>query len=234
MSPHPAGIRRPGPKLALAPVLLTLALAMVACALVPGCSLYGAISENARRGSNVKVEAKVDALAGKSFAVVVAADRATQAEHPGLVERITTQITERLSQPTNKPKAGGFVPAPQVLAFQYRNPSWSARSIQDLAQELGGVQRLVFIELSEYRLNEPGNAYEWSGSAVGSVAVYDTESAAETPIATETVGVRFPDIAGIGPDQLSRAGVTTVLSSRFIDRASWLFYDHEEPYEAEY
>jgi hypothetical protein len=199
-----------------------------------GCSLFGAITENARRVSFVQVPAKIDALAGKSFAVLVAADRATQAEHPGLVERITTQVTERLANPANKPKAGGFIPAQQVLAFQYRNPSWGAKSIADLAGELGGVQRLVFIELTEYRLHEAGNPYEWGGSGVASITVYDTQSAGETPMLTETVSVRFPDIAGVGPDQLSRAGVTTVLSSRLIDRVSWLFYEHEEPYEPEY
>lgn len=212
----------------------TVVLAAVAAA-PAGCQIVGVAAENYKRESTRPVKAEYEGLAGKSFAVVVVADRSTQAEHPGLTDYLTGKITERLATPTNKPTPGGYVPAADVLKYLYDHPSWTVRSRSELATELGGVERLVVIEVQEYRLHDPGNAYVWDGLAAGTVSVYDpTSSTPDFPAFEKGITVKFPDKTGTGPDQLSSAVVNTELARRFVDRTSWLLYEHQEPYYPDY
>lgn len=214
------------------PLLVLFAAALT---LMPGCQLIGGMMANARRNSTHIVEAEYEGLGGKSFAVLVSADRAIQGEHPGLVEHLTDRITERLAASTNKPKAAGVVPVSDVLRYQSRHPDWASKPFDKLAEELGGVQRLIFVEISEYRLNESGNAYEWDGAAIGSVRVVEVDSGSlDTFAFDKLVNVVYPGKKGITPDQISRSAMTSMLALRFIDRASWNFYAHEEPVEPEY
>jgi len=219
----------------------SLRLAASACLLItgvfvlPGCELVGGAIDNYKRDSTHEVKGEYRGLEEKSFAVVVAVDRSIQAEHPGLVDFLTAKMTERLSAQGNVPRAGGFVPADQVLKYLYNNPSWPTRPMADLAKALGGVQRLVYVEIVEYRLHEPGNAYEWEGVASGRISVIESDSPIPDDYAFDrTVAVKFPDKSGIGRDQIDRSTATSALAGRFIDRATWLMYDHQEPYYPEY
>ncbi|MBS0198220.1 MAG: hypothetical protein JSR77_15815 [Planctomycetes bacterium] len=202
---------------------------------MPGCTTIGFMAESYRKDSTHEIKAEYTGLAGKSFAVVVSADRLIQADHPGLIDRLTKQITTRLCESKNVPRAGGYVPAEKVLRFTYDNPGWAAKPFSELAKNLGGVDRLVYIEITEYRLNEPGNAYEWDGLAAATVSVVESESATPDEFAFQkSVSVKFPDTKGFTPASLTQSAVTTVLASRVVDRASWLFYDHQEPYYPKY
>jgi hypothetical protein len=200
-----------------------------------GCSAIGFAAESYRRNSTYEVKAAYEGLAGKSFAVIVTADRTIQADHPGLIDRLTIRISERLSDPKNIPRAGAFARPEEVLRVLYDRPGWSTMTMAELADAVGGVERLVYIEIYEYRLNEPGNAYEWEGIASGSVSVIETDSSApEVRVFEQNVSVRFPTIKGVNVEQVAQAAITSELSRRFIDRASWLFYNHQEPYYPEY
>jgi hypothetical protein len=214
-------------------VLLTgLALAGLC---LGGCQLIGGAIELYRKDATHEIKAENTGLKGKTFAVVVSADRMIQADYPELVEYMCKRVTERLADNKNEPRAGGYVPADQVLRYLYDNPSWPSKTMVDLAKGLGGVDRIVYIELNEYRLHEPGNSYEWSGVAAGTVALVEIDSPVPETFAFEkVVSVTFPDEKGYGPTQMPQNLVSTALAARFIDRASWVFYDHQEPYYPKY
>lgn len=203
--------------------------------LLGACSVVGAIAANADREGSHKVPAAVRALEGKSFAVLVQADRSIQGEHPLLVEYLTRNIVRRLAAAENSPRASGFVPADDVLKFTYDSPSWPLKSKAELAEALGGVERLVIVELIEYRLHDPGNRYVWDGRAAATVSVFEGASAvSELALAEKSVSVKFPDSLGQDEEQLSARVVNSAIAQRLIDRASWLFYDHEEPNAIKY
>ncbi len=193
-----------------------------------GCQILGFAAvgiQEAKANRPRKVDAQYKGLEGKSFAVVVAADRLVQAEHPGVVEELTIRITERLEQNSG---ASGRVPADRLLAYLYANPRWVAMPRGELAKQLG-VDRLVMVELLEFRLNEPGNQYLWDGVAAATVGVIE----ADAPLPDEYVFERsirmtYPDKQGFGQGDMSEDAVASVLMKRFVDRASWLFYTHEE------
>lgn len=200
-----------------------------------GCSavgFVGAMIEEKRRHSTKPVEAQYERLSGKTFAVVVSADRSVQAEHPGLVPRLATQITDRLSG--DEVGALGVVPAQRILQYQYENPRWAALAPIELARTFG-VERLIVIEVQEYRLNDPGNQYLWEGVAAAQISVLEADAPFPDEYAFhQAARVDFPDDRGRGPLDFPREVVTTELSRRLIDRVSWLFYRHQEPYYPEY
>ncbi|MBL9001752.1 MAG: hypothetical protein JNK25_11510 [Phycisphaerae bacterium] len=202
---------------------------------MPGCHAIGFFAESYRKDSTHEVKAEYTGLAGKSFALVVSVDRMVQADHPGLMDRLTGKITERLAAYQNNPRASGFVPARTVLKYQYDNPSWPSKPFGDLAAALGGADRLIHVEVIEYRLHDPGNPHEWDGVATATVGVIEADSGLPDQFVFEkTVSVRFPGKKGFNPSNMNASVVTTALSARLIDRVSWLFYDHQEPYYPEY
>lgn len=202
--------------------------------LAGGCAigtLIGGMAESHRRQSTRKVDAKYTGLEGKSFAAVISADRMIQADFPDVVALLTVRIGERLAEHCN---ASGYVPGRSLLSYQYNNPRWVAYTPKQLADELG-VERLILIDLNDFRLHDIGNQYLWDGVASGRVAVYEADGPIpDDPIFEEHIRVQFPDSEGLGPMQIPEQTVRAALSQRFIDRASWLFYRHDEPYYPDY
>ena len=191
--------------------------------------------ESYRESSTKVVEPDYLGLEGKSFAVVVTAERSIQADHPSLVDYLTAQMAGRLSDPACIPRAGGFIPAVQVLKYMYSNPGWTARPYSDVAKDLGGVERLVVVEVTEFRLNDSGNQYLWEGLAAATISVVETDSILADEVSYQkAVAVDFPDQSGFGPNEMNAATVRTELARRLLDRASWLFFSHQEPYYPDY
>ncbi|MEM9064672.1 MAG: hypothetical protein AAGB51_04200 [Planctomycetota bacterium] len=211
----------------LCAALLPLLLVMSGC-WVP--ALIGGAVESYKESSTRTVRSEYIGLDGKTYAVVVSADRAIQAEHPELTAAMTDRINMRLHEHT---QASGHIPSGTLLTYLLNRPEWTAIPLIELAEDLG-VDRLIYVELYEYRLNEVGNSYLWDGLASGTVAVIETELGTSDFAFERQVQVGFPDGSGYGPMDISRQVVTSALLARFVDRSSWLFYDHEEPYYPDY
>lgn len=209
------------------------AMAATACLSLSGCIL-APIVENYKRTSTHEVKAQYTKLEDKTFAVVVSAGRGIETEAPGVPDEMLVRISYRLSQP--EVGAAGVLPPRTVVKMLYDRPQWQAMTYQELAKDLlGGVERLVFIELEDFRLTDPGNDYEWNGVAAGRVLVVESDGIDPNQIVFEKyISVKFPDKSGWTPQTMQQNLVVSTLLSRFVDRASWLFYDHQEPYYPEY
>jgi len=194
-----------------------------------GCALgqlVGGMAESARRAGSHEVSAKYSGLSDKTFAVIVAADRSIQADFPSLVSVTTREVTKLLSENTG---AKGVLPADEVLKFQSQHPNWVAMPFDKLASELA-VDRLVYIEVQEFALHDPGNIYVYNGVAAGQVHVIEADSQSSAEFAfNEPVRVKFPDVTGMGTNDMGRRDVLGELARRFIARSAWMFYHHEEP-----
>lgn len=215
------------------PALTGAALALASLSLA-GCTLgalIGGMAANAERSGSKTVKAKYTGLTDKSFAVVIAADRSILGEVPDLVSILTREISRRIADNAG---ASGMVPADDVLRFQFQRPAWVAMSPTQLAKELE-VDRLIFIDLQDFALTDPGNPYIWAGSASGVLNVLEVEKTVNGEFGyREPISVAFPDNEGLGPDQIPRQTVTLELMRRFVNRASWIFYEHEEPNAIKY
>ncbi|MFZ4574318.1 MAG: hypothetical protein ACOYN0_07955 [Phycisphaerales bacterium] len=215
-------------------LLITGLLSALAGSLA-GCAAVGFAAAVAEREGTHDVDAEYTRLDGKSYAVVVSADRSIQSDHPLVMEYLIDRVTDRLSQQTNVPRAGGYVRSIQVIKYLNEHPGWTGKPMSELAKDLGGVDRLIFIDLFEFRLNDPGNAYLWEGVASARISVIETDSPIPDDHAfTKTITVRFPDQQGMGPNEMQAVAVRTELSRRMVDRLSWLFYNHEEKRTPDY
>ncbi len=199
-----------------------------------GCEIiafpFFAYNEYQKTQSHIE-PAAYTGLDDQTFAVLVSGHRGLHADFPAVIPQITTQVAERLKTET---KATGYVPAATMLRYQYENPGWSAQAFSEVAEELG-VDRLVVVDVQEFRLNDPGNRYLYDGVAAATVAVIETDGITPDDIAFEFfVNVAFPDAGGYGPEDYSEQEVASVLMNRFVNRATWPFYDAEIPNELAY
>lgn len=205
-----------------------LALAALVFSATPGCivaALAGGMAESARQAGSTMYPAEYDGLTGKSYAVVVSADRLIEADNPGIAARITQLVDTRLHENAG---ASAHIPPARLISYLYSNPSWQALPRGELGENLG-VERLILIELVEYRLHEPGNRYTYSGVASGIVQVFEIDSGLpDDPMYEQPIAVAFPDRSGVLEEEMSKTVVTSELSRRFGERAAWLFYPHEE------
>jgi hypothetical protein len=203
-----------------------LALGLLAAAMLSGCQLIAFAAASAERTGSREVPAEYTGLSNKSFAMVVLADRVIQGEHAGLTDRVLTRSSQMIAQATD---ASAYIDPGTMRSWLYANPRWRVMTPSEVAEELG-VQRLIYVEVIEYRLHEPGNQYLWEGSATATVSVVEADSGFPDDYAFETsVSVAFPDSTGMSPADISEAVVTSELSRRLTDRIAWLFFDHEEP-----
>lgn len=203
-----------------------------------GCvvgTIIGGMAESYRQESTKSVKAETDVLQGKSFAVLVSCDRSIEEAAPGLSAMLVTRITERLADTMNDAGTTGVVPPAMIVQFMYDNPGWRAKSTEDLSKALGGAQRIIFVEITEFRTTEPGNQYLYDGVCAGSLAVAEADSKlADYYTFERSILVKFPDERGRRPDEIPETAVRTELVRRFVDRATWPFYTHEEPYYPKY
>ena len=211
-----------------------LAISAAVLSMSQGCTLVGfgfmAVEEYRKTGSHIE-EAQYKGLTDKNFAVIVSADRMIQANYPEIVPQMTTSMSQRLAENVD---AQGFVPGMTMLTYQYNHPSWSSKSYGEVAEELG-VERLIVIDIQEFRLNDPGNRHIWDGAAAATIAVIEADGPYPDDVSHEHfVHVTYPDSGGYGPDDLNRMQMISVLKSRFINRASWPFYDAEIPNDLNY
>lgn len=192
-----------------------------------GCiaGAVGAIGQQIERGKKLDVPAAYDGIDGKTCAVIVNADYATLVEHPAVVKNITANISARIQQYV---KGATVLPPATVLAWQYRTPQWRAMPYGEVAKELG-VDRLVYIDLYEYRLNPTGNSYLWDGVAAGNIGIIEADGLAPDEfVYTTNIVAKFPDKEGIGKESARREEIELGLLTLFIQRTSWLFYRHIE------
>lgn len=211
------------------PIHLTALATLLALLTLPGCivpALVGGMAESHHRTGSTVFPADYDRIAGKSFAVVCSASRVIEAEHPGITARINQRVNDRLIQNANPSYA---IPSRDLLTVLYNTPQWPAMTREDIAAMLG-VERLIVIEIVEYRLNEPGNQYVWDGAVAGIVSVYESDSGLPNdPVYEKSISITFPDSTGFMRADIPEPAITAELSNRFINRAAWLFYEHEEP-----
>lgn len=201
-------------------------LAMIG--ILQGCQIFGiasVIGQNIEREKKVEVLAEYDGLRNQTVAVVVQTDMSTLYQFPKLVAEIGVNMSRRLAQNVE----GIQVLDPRfVLDWTYHKPGWETMPYGEVCEELG-VERLVWIDMFEFRLNPPGNRWQWEGVAGASIGIveldgFDSDAFAET----YDVSGEFPKIAELGRESSTEARIEMGLLATFIEQAAWLFFDHIE------
>jgi len=205
-------------------VLACAALLFALVVLSASCQLAGGMAESFERTKIVEVPAVYYGLNDKRIAVMVDAPLDIQYEHPNAVPSLTELITLRISSHC---KSSKLLPTRAVLGYQNQNVYWPTMDYHQLAKELG-VERIVIIDLIEYRLFSPGNSYYWDGRIVSDINIFEAESPDSTSFGfTHRLTTTFPPVEAVSRSQATQQQVEFGLQQDFSQRASWLFYDHK-------
>ncbi len=218
----------------LARVCFIASMGLGVCVGLGGCiaaELVGGMVESYKKDSTREVLAEYTGLTDKTFAVVVSVDRVVLSERPELAGGLIVAISERLKENT---PAAGYVPPRRVIEFMAVNPKWIIMTPSELLQEFG-VDRLVYVEVLDFRLHEPGNRYLWDGLASATLGILEAESPIPDDfVFRRQVTVKFPDAQGLTPTDVTQSVVATRLQTRLVDRIVWVCYNHQEPYYPTY
>jgi hypothetical protein len=219
---RPATARLVG-TLALGGAILSTLLSTSGC-MIPG--IIGAVGNEIERNKKLEVLAQYDGLENRTVAIVVHADASTLYEYPQVVVNVAANVGFRIQREVE----GVSVLAPAtVIQWQYATPAWSTLPYGDIADELG-VDRVVFIDIYEFRLNPPGNQYMWEGVAAGTVGVIERESADRDMFAASfDVRTQFPLATEPIPREAATAqAMLQGVMTKFVQKSAWLFYTHLE------
>ena len=193
-----------------------------------GCfvaNLAGAIGGEIERNKKIEVLAEYEGLENKSVAVIVHADAATLYEFPSVAQTVSGNVAFRIQQNV---RGVSILPPAAVSQWQYQTPAWSTLPYGQIADELN-VDRVVLVDMYEYRLNPPGNMYLWEGVAAANVGVIERNGLdPDSFAATFDIRVRFPNQEGIGRESASSADIQTGVLTKFVQKCAWLFYTHIE------
>jgi len=195
-------------------VLLALSLG------VSGC-IVGAIMSGPQ---TYDIKAQYLGLQGKRVAVLVAADEYILFTQPKAEELISSAIATELAGNVIDVRVAN--PA-QVLEFMRSNPYWTTMPYSELITMLE-VDRLMVVDLSDYRLNEPGNQHIWRGNISANVLVIEGDSPDPDQAAFEAQIISlFPDNRAVGLVNADRSTVELATLQLFAVQVGHLFYDHE-------
>ena len=193
-----------------------------------GCfiaNLAGAIGGEIERNKKIEVLAEYEGLENKSVAVIVHADAATLYEFPTVAQTVSGNVAFRIQQNV---RGVSILPPAAVAQWQYQTPAWSTLPYGQIAEDLN-VDRVVLIDMYEYRLNPPGNMYLWEGVAAANVGVIERNGLdPDSFAATFDVRVRFPNQEGLGRESASSSDIQTGVLTKFVQKCAWLFYTHIE------
>jgi hypothetical protein len=202
---------------------LGVTLGMTGCA---AALFAGGVAQNFEYQKLLRVPPQYPDLAGQKVAVIVDADYTLLYEYPDLAANVAGGVALRIAR--HVPDAKVLNPN-EVIQWQWATPQWNAMTYGEMAESLH-ADRVIVIDIYEYRLNPPGNRFIWDGVCAGNVGVVERD-AFDPDMFGDSYSVvgAFPDIPGVDRTQATADQIQTGVLAEFIKRTAWLFYEHLEP-----
>ena len=215
------------PRFPRAAAILTALAALGATA--GGCALFelgAALAQSHEDQKLVEILPKYNDLNGRTVAVIVDAPLDVLYEHPTLVQTITGGVTLRIARDVENVRV---VPPAQIVQWQWKNPDWASMPYGEIVDTIG-VDRVIYVDIYEYRLNPPGNRWLWEGVCAATIGVIEKDSFDPDSFAdTFDVSGAFPTVSGVDRSAATADQIQTGVLAEFIKRSAWLFHKHLEP-----
>jgi hypothetical protein len=201
-------------------------LGLCAATTLTGCEAAGIIAHVVTpETKTLHVKAEYRGLENQKVAVLVDANPSLLFEQPLAQREVCEWVSEKLA--ANVPGIQ-VIAAKQVVDFQNRNLYWNTATYSELARRLG-VNRLLLIELTDYRLHEPGNVNIWRGVIAGSVAVAEADGPRPDDLVYDApVMVAYPPDKPMGVLNADQRTIRFGTLDLFALAAAGKFYDHDE------
>ncbi len=174
----------------------------------------------------IEVHSRYDGLEHQSVAILVDATLELQYEHPDVIDMIAGGVAARIGEHVEGVK---ILHPLQVRDWQYRTAQWSAMPWGEVAAQLQ-VDRILLIDIQDFRLHPRGNRWLWEGVCRAVVAVAERDGYdADEFVDVWEVEARFPELEGLDRDSAGEEEIKTGLMAEFTKQTGWIFYMHLEP-----
>ena len=200
-------------------ILLASGFWLLASASLSGCTLLGA---GAQMLPPPTIQAQYKKLAGEKVGVMVWADRGMRIEWEFLQLDLANSIQSKLQEtaapkdknkdlkPGQPPKAAvkelqgtTFPVLPRSIArFQQEHPETDGQAISEVAPRLGGLTRLIYVEVEEFTTRPDGGVELFRGDAKVTLRVVEIDPAA----GTAKVAYEENDVTGSFPPKSPKEG----------------------------
>lgn len=204
-------------------LLVAASLAMTGCNFVA----WAAAASRDDPDALVDIEAEYLDLVDKRIAVMVSADEYTLFRFPRATDRVGQTVANAIH--ANVENAVVSIPR-DVAEYQRKNPYWINSRPSRLIDDLG-VDRLIIIDLNEYRTNEEGNASVWRGVIDGTVSVHEADSEDPDNRSFEKqVRAEYPEggTFGLVSEDANQDKIEAAVLQKFALRAGGIFFDHQD------
>lgn len=173
-----------------------LAASLGALLLVPplaGCQLVGIAASAVPRYES----ANYDGLRGQTVGVMVDVDEAVTIDWPELRLDVAAGIQDKLQQAQkgkSKELADAQFPYPpaSVVRFQREHPETQGQPVVSIAPRLGGISRLIYLEMEDFQTHPSSSFDLFRGSATVRVKVVEVTNGRGKIGFEDTVRVVFP------------------------------------------
>lgn len=189
-----------------------------------GCGALGFVLHAAGEPLNRRfVKAPYGDLVGRKVAVMTAPTDDIRFYSPKASIRTTATITQRLKAVIDPIQ---LVEPRQIERYQQDQPEWNTYAYSRLMKELG-VDRLVYVDLTQWTLQEPGNRHVWQGRATGNIGVAEADGANPNGLAFHAIiRAMHPTNTTVGVLNADPQTIELGLLARFAAGTARLFYDH--------
>lgn len=201
---------------------ICLALSL-ACFMSTGCALPAYIAHAFEKDKMIGVDAQYRGIGGKKVAVLAIAGKNIVRGFPNIQREMCIAITRRMAE--SHPDCS-FVDPEQIEKYQDENPYWNTLPYKRLTDSLK-VDRVIYVDLSEYRTHEVGNEHMKRGYCSGGIGVVEAENPDKFDFYID-VHVRYPHKGEIGLVNVPDRSIELATISEFSTKVSHLFVDHQE------
>jgi hypothetical protein len=191
-----------------------------------GCEVVGApfAAFDSEEGPQ-PVAAQYTGLQDQRVAVLVQVGELTRYRFPEATRAIANAMTLSIAQQV---PGVTVTPTSRTLAYQAEHPLWSAIPASRVIRALD-VDRLVIVDVAEYRTQEPGNQHLWRGVIDALVAVHEADDEdPDNKSFEQRVRAEWPEGTAVGLTTGDDATMQAAALTTFTRRASGLFHDYEE------
>lgn len=202
-----------------------LAMLLLLASLPAGCAPAGWIAHGVAGGKRkYNIEAEYLGLHDKSVAVLVAADPYVLYQHPRAPDMVSRALSREL---VDKIPTVTITNPDQVQAYVKEHPHWTTAPYSELIAGMG-VDRLLIVDLGEYRTNEPGNAHLWHGVISAHILVVEREARHPDNAAySQHVVAMYPEGTTVGVVNADPQTIQLGMLVTFARDTVRLFHNHQ-------
>lgn len=189
--PRPARRRRLSARAATCVIAACL---LILCGLgLAGCAIAGVAANAMPRFT----AAAYNGLAGQSAGVMVDVDDATLIDWPELRLDVAAGVQDKLQQAQkagSKELAKTTFPYPpaSVVRFQREHPETRGQPLTAIAPRLGGISRLIYVEMEDFQTHPAGSLDLFRGSASARIRVVEVTDGRAKVAYEDVVKAMYP------------------------------------------